>query len=100
MIRKATIYTDTIEIESTGETVVDPIEVEAAEQGSPRRRLERELARDKPTAAILPIYLREMGATPLIDETREVELARDLQEAREELAKLALKLPAAGREYT
>jgi RNA polymerase sigma factor (sigma-70 family) len=100
MIRKATIYTDAIEIESAGETVGDTVEVESSEHTSPRRRLEHELARDKPTAAILPIYLREMGATPLIDETREVELARDLQEAREALAKLALKLPAAGREYT
>jgi len=100
MIRKTAMYNEAIEIESTAETAVDALEVDAVEQASPRRRLESELARDKPTAAILPIYLREMGATPLIDETREVELARDLQEAREALARLALKLPAAGREYT
>jgi len=100
MIRKTAMYNEAIEIESTAETAVDPLEVDSGEHTSPRRRLENELARDKPTAAILPIYLREMGATPLIDETREVELARDLQEAREALARLALKLPAAGREYT
>jgi RNA polymerase primary sigma factor len=54
---------------------------------------------DRPTAAILPIYLREMGATPLIDETKEVELARELQESREGLARLALKLPLYVKEY-
>ena len=35
----------------------------------------------KPSAAILPIYLREMGSTPLIDEHQEVSLAREFQEA-------------------
>jgi RNA polymerase primary sigma factor len=40
-----------------------------------------------------------MGSTPLIDEHQEVELARELQEAREGLARLALKLPASAREY-
>jgi hypothetical protein len=54
---------------------------------------------DRPTAAILPIYLREMGATPLIDEQREVELARELQEGREKLARVVLRLPAYCREY-
>ncbi len=58
------------------------------------RQPERTTGLEKPTAAILPIYLREMGATPLIDEHQEVELARELQEAREGLAKLALRLPA------
>ena len=65
-----------------------------------RRRLAKTPeTNDKPTAAILPIYLREMGATPLIDETQEVELARELQEAREGLARIALKLPHSAREY-
>lgn len=64
-----------------------------------RRPSVRDLGRDKPAAAILPIYLREMGATPLIDEHKEVDLARRLQEAREELAKLALRLPARCREH-
>ena len=41
-----------------------------------------------------------MGATPLIDETREVALARELQEGREGLAKVALKLPANCRQHT
>jgi RNA polymerase primary sigma factor len=54
---------------------------------------------DRPTAAILPIYLREMGATPLIDENKEVELARELQESREGLAKLALRVPMYVKEY-
>ena len=54
---------------------------------------------EKPTAAILPIYLREMGSTPLINETQEVSLARELQEAREKIAEIAKKLPAAAREH-
>jgi len=54
---------------------------------------------DRPNAAILPIYLREMGATPLIDETQEVSLARELQEAREGMARLALRLSAQVREH-
>jgi len=66
---------------------------------SRRRTPEAEADSDKPTAAILPIYLREMGATPLIDETQEVALARELQEAREGMAKLALRLAASVREY-
>ncbi len=67
-----------------------------------RRRAERQRDRigDKPTAAILPIYLREMGATPLIDEHQEVALAKELQEARQAIAKLALKLPKQCKEHT
>ena len=53
----------------------------------------------KPSAAILPIYLREMGSTPLIDEHQEVDLARELQEAREGIAKIARKIPAAVRPH-
>jgi RNA polymerase primary sigma factor len=53
----------------------------------------------KPAAAILPIYLREMGSTPLIDEHQEVELARELQDAREGVAKVARRIPAAVRPH-
>ena len=53
----------------------------------------------KPASAILPIYLREMGTTPLIDEHQEVDLARELQEAREGIAKTARRIPAAMRGY-
>ena len=42
---------------------------------------------------LLSIYLREMGATPLLQRDREQELSRELQEAREALAGLALRLP-------
>ena len=65
----------------------------------PRRVAETEAEPEKPTAAILPIYLREMGATPLIDENQEVALARELQDAREGMAKLALRLSASYRDY-
>ena len=53
----------------------------------------------KPAAAILPLYLREMGSTPLIDEHQEVALARELQDGREGMARVALKLPATAKAY-
>jgi RNA polymerase primary sigma factor len=53
----------------------------------------------KPAAAILPIYLREMGSTPLIDEHQEVELARELQDAREGIAKVGRRIPASVRPH-
>jgi RNA polymerase sigma factor (sigma-70 family) len=46
---------------------------------------------------LLPIYLREMGATPLLDREGEVRLARDLHEARMEFAATVMKLPATWR---
>jgi len=75
-----------------------PAEIEAIQPTASAQPVRSEPG--KPTAAILPIYLREMGATPLIDETQEVALARELQDARVGLAKVALKLPAACKLYT
>ena len=46
-----------------------------------------------PSAPLLPIYLREMGATPLLTKEGEVELARELQEAREACSRLFSRLP-------
>ncbi len=74
-------------------------EVAAATRAVRRKKAEKVPETDRPTAAILPIYLREMGATPLIDENKEVELARELQESREGLARIAMRLPAAVKEY-
>ncbi|HEX6853132.1 MAG TPA: sigma-70 family RNA polymerase sigma factor [Candidatus Polarisedimenticolaceae bacterium] len=74
-------------------------EIEAAQRAARRRKNAPATETDRPTAAILPIYLREMGATPLIDEHKEVALARELQEGREGLAKLAVKLPVHVRDY-
>ncbi len=100
MGRKVVMFKDELEIDQGGETLTDEQALQmAVGEVAPRRRLQRELERDKPTAAILPIYLREMGSTPLIDETQEVDLARELQEAREAIAKLALKLPAQCKQY-
>ena len=39
-----------------------------------------------------------MGSTPLIDERQEVELARELQDAREGIAKVGRRVPAAARQ--
>jgi RNA polymerase sigma factor (sigma-70 family) len=94
---------ETLEFDPAVQTEADEARAEIAEAQKLARRKGKDknlpTTSDRPTAAILPIYLREMGATPLIDETKEVELARELQEARESLAKIALRLPAYVREY-
>lgn len=99
MVRKAN-YTGAIESEETAEVIVrqSPAEIEVPPSPAMAQPARAEFG--KPTAAILPIYLREMGATPLINETQEVALARELQDARVGLAKVALKLPAACKLYT
>jgi len=91
-----------LDVEETAEVVVrqSPVDLDLLLRARRQRQLKRQQEAEKPTAAILPIYLREMGATPLIDENQEVELARELQEAREKLAKIAVKLPAACKEYS
>jgi len=100
MVRKALMSNGSVDLVGSGSLVKESSVAYAVEPQFPPRRLgEQEAANEKPTAAILPIYLREMGATPLIDENQEVELARELQEAREAMAKLALRLPAACREH-
>jgi RNA polymerase sigma factor (sigma-70 family) len=102
MSRKPMMIEEPIEFDPTVQTEADAVRAEIAEaQRAARRKGKDKPATevDRPTAAILPIYLREMGATPLIDETKEVELARELQESREGLAKLALRLPLYVKEY-
>jgi RNA polymerase sigma factor (sigma-70 family) len=69
------------------------------EEGGAVRDTERfERGGSAPATPLLPIYLREMGATPLLTKESEVEIARELQEAREACAKLFLRLPARCRE--
>jgi len=102
MARKPMMIEEPIEFDPNVQTEADAVRAEIAEaQRAARRKGKDKPAAevDRPTAAILPIYLREMGATPLIDETKEVELARELQESREGLAKLALRLPMYVKEY-
>ncbi len=55
--------------------------------------------REQPAPDLIAIYYREIGATPLIEKEHERELARELQEAREGLAKIGLKVPGACRKY-
>jgi RNA polymerase sigma factor (sigma-70 family) len=102
MARKPMMMEEAIEFDPAVQTEADAVRAEIAEaQRAARRKGKDKPATDadRPTAAILPIYLREMGATPLIDENKEVELARELQESRQGLAKLALRLPAYVKEY-
>jgi RNA polymerase sigma factor (sigma-70 family) len=98
MARKAS-YDEPVDYLETEEINDEAAAAVADLRAARRRRQAQPQPTDKPTAAILPIYLREMGSTPLIDEHQEVDLARELQEAREGLAKLALKLPVSAREY-
>jgi len=102
MARKAMMIEEPIEFDPAVQTEADAVRAEIAEAQRAARRKGKDkpaIDVDRPTAAILPIYLREMGATPLIDETKEVELARELQESRQGLAKLALRLPVYVKEY-
>ena len=103
MSRKPLMIEEPIEFDPAVQTEADAVRAEIAEaQRAARRNKGKDKPQvevDRPTAAILPIYLREMGATPLIDENKEVELARELQEARQGLAKLALRLPVYAKEY-
>jgi len=61
-----------------------------------RRSWDRE---EDSVAAILPLYLKEMGAKSLLDEEREAAIARELERAREDLARAAQKLPRPARTY-
>jgi RNA polymerase sigma factor (sigma-70 family) len=67
-----------------------------------QRAVERRAAEDTgkwdrkgkaPGTPLLPIYLRDMGATPLLTKEGEVELARELQDARDACERLFLRLP-------
>jgi RNA polymerase sigma factor (sigma-70 family) len=102
MARKPMIIEEPIEFDPAVQTEADAVRAEIAEAQRAARRKGKDkpaIDVDRPTAAILPIYLREMGATPLIDETKEVELARELQESRQGLSKLALRLPVYMKAY-
>ena len=102
MARKSLQMIDeTIEFDPSVRTEADEARADIAEaqRAARRKGKDKDALTDRPTAAILPIYLREMGATPLIDERKEVELARELQEAREGISRIAMRLPASVKEY-
>jgi RNA polymerase sigma factor (sigma-70 family) len=100
MTRKGAFEEDTLFDDSEQAIYDNTVAVIDSVLRSKRRKRNRpELESGKPTAAILPIYLREMGSTALIDEHQEVELARELQEGREEIAKVARRLPASARPH-
>jgi len=61
-----------------------------------RRAWDRE---EDSVAAILPLYLKEMGARSLLDEKTEAAIARALETAREDLARVARRLPRSPRAY-
>jgi RNA polymerase primary sigma factor len=73
-----------------------PVEGGAPSGARRRRSWDRE---EESVAAILPMYLREMGSRSLLDEGREASLARELQEARESLARIALALPKGSQDW-
>ena len=63
-----------------------------------RRGSRRRHTAARPATGHLPRYLQDMGANPMIDEVREVELSREMKLARGGLAVLALRLPEGCRE--
>ena len=52
---------------------------------------------DDGSESLVPVYLKEMGATAMIDQTTEVALARQLLDAKTELARVATSVPSALR---
>ena len=56
-------------------------------------------SRDASDGDLVPIYLRQMSETPLLDREGEVKIAAGLLEARIEFASQVRKLPAACRNY-
>ena len=74
----------------------DPIENNPAD-GEPARNANKSEG-VKAASPMLRLYLEEMGATPLLDERKEVELASRFKDARLAIAKLAQALPASCRE--
>ena len=55
---------------------------------------------DEASQALLPVYLKEMGSTPLISGEEELRLAREMHDTRAALAGVARRLPADCRSYT
>jgi RNA polymerase sigma factor (sigma-70 family) len=100
MSRKAT-YQERIEFEEGEEPIFESnvTVLDSVLESRRRAPLNHDADTNKPSAAILPIYLREMGSTPLIDEHKEVDLARELQEARESMARLARRVPPYSRAH-
>jgi RNA polymerase sigma factor (sigma-70 family) len=60
---------------------------------SPQNQKKRASGERGDQVHLLPIYLREMGATPLLDKDEEVRLAQELETARIGLARLLHDLP-------
>ncbi len=59
----------------------------------------QESARDAGvSASTLPVYLREMGSIALLEPHEETRLARELEDAREALIRLARRIPSAHRD--
>jgi RNA polymerase primary sigma factor len=74
----------------------EPVENNTTESEPSRDGRRAECA--KGTTPMLRLYLAEMGATPLLDEIEEVQLASQLRGARIAIAKLAQSLPESCRE--
>jgi hypothetical protein len=61
--------------------------------------LDRQAERIPRDVDLTALYLREVGATPLLDREKEVDLASRLQTARDDFQKAALKLPKEQRAH-
>lgn len=63
-----------------------------------RTKYDREAERRPADVDLTAIYLREMGATPLLDREGEIEIASGLLQARRDFTAAALQLPAGCRD--
>src|SRR5262245_44751739 len=72
---------------------------EVMETAPGRIRAKTDAVASESSSPILPLYLREMGATALLREGEEARLASQLKEARLAIAKIATQLPRACRSF-
>ena len=64
----------------------------------PQQRDGDEPAAHHQDASARPVYMREMGVTPLLTREQEIEHAAELKDAREQFAKIVMRLPKNCRE--
>jgi RNA polymerase sigma factor (sigma-70 family) len=75
------------------EPVIELLDASQAEEGNEREAETPEYSKDDPVL----LYLREMGAVPLLRPDEEIDVAQRTEQAAEEVQRLLLKSPLAAR---